>query len=122
MLTGGAADVVALGKAALGNRDWPNRVRNGRPLDELNASLFAPVADVKDWGLELLSKAAVRGQRATARPDANFPLRTTRIQARGSCNEGIPQSTGLDEGGFRPLLRAQPEANADKSDSVKLAA
>jgi 2,4-dienoyl-CoA reductase-like NADH-dependent reductase (Old Yellow Enzyme family) len=54
MLTDGAADVVALGKAALGNRDWPNRVRNGRPLDELNASLFAPVADVKDWELELL--------------------------------------------------------------------
>jgi 2,4-dienoyl-CoA reductase-like NADH-dependent reductase (Old Yellow Enzyme family) len=53
MLTDGAADVVALGKAALGNRDWPDRVRTGRPLDELDASLFAPVADVKDWELEL---------------------------------------------------------------------
>ncbi|MCH6472392.1 NADH:flavin oxidoreductase [Sinomonas terrae] len=55
MLTDHAADVVALGKAALGNRDWPDRARNGRPLDELDASLFAPVADVKDWELELLS-------------------------------------------------------------------
>ena len=55
MLADGAADVVALGKAALGNRDWPDRVRNGRPLDELDARLFAPVADVKDWELELLS-------------------------------------------------------------------
>jgi 2,4-dienoyl-CoA reductase-like NADH-dependent reductase (Old Yellow Enzyme family) len=55
MLTDHAADVVALGKAALGNRDWPDRVRTGRPLDELDASLFAPVADVKDWELELLS-------------------------------------------------------------------
>jgi 2,4-dienoyl-CoA reductase-like NADH-dependent reductase (Old Yellow Enzyme family) len=55
MLTDSAADVVALGKAALGNRDWPNRVRNDLPLGELDASLFAPVADVKDWELELLS-------------------------------------------------------------------
>lgn len=55
MLAGGAADIVALGKAALGNRDWPDRVRNGRPLDELDPSLFNPVADVKDWELELLS-------------------------------------------------------------------
>ena len=31
------------------------RVRHGRPLDELDASLFAPLADVKDWELELLS-------------------------------------------------------------------
>jgi len=55
MLADGAADVVALGKAALANRDWPLRVRNGRPLEELDASLFDPVADVKDWELELLS-------------------------------------------------------------------
>ena len=53
MLTGGAADVVALGKAALANRDWPRRVRGGLPLDELDASLLAPMADVKDWELEL---------------------------------------------------------------------
>jgi 2,4-dienoyl-CoA reductase-like NADH-dependent reductase (Old Yellow Enzyme family) len=55
MLTNHAADVVALGKAALANRDWPDRVRTGRPLGELDASLFDPVADVKDWELELLS-------------------------------------------------------------------
>lgn len=49
----GPADVVALGKAALANRNWPHRVRNGLPFDELDTSLFAPVADVKDWELEL---------------------------------------------------------------------
>lgn len=53
LLAGGPADVVALGKAALANRNWPHRVRNGLPFDELDASLFAPVADVKDWELEL---------------------------------------------------------------------
>ncbi|MFF0905331.1 UNVERIFIED_CONTAM: NADH:flavin oxidoreductase [Kocuria sp. CPCC 205316] len=53
LLAGGAADVVALGKAALANRDWPRRVRSGLPLGELDASLLAPMADVKDWELEL---------------------------------------------------------------------
>ncbi len=53
LLSGGAADVVALGKAALANRDWPNKVRNNVPFAELDGSLFAPVADVKDWELEL---------------------------------------------------------------------
>lgn len=53
LLREGTADVVALGKAALANRNWPHRVRNGLPLDELNGELFAPVADVKDWELEL---------------------------------------------------------------------
>jgi 2,4-dienoyl-CoA reductase-like NADH-dependent reductase (Old Yellow Enzyme family) len=53
LLREGTADVVALGKAALANRNWPHRVRNGQPLDELNPGLFAPVADVKDWELEL---------------------------------------------------------------------
>lgn len=53
LLRDGTADVVALGKAALANRNWPHRVRNGLPFDELNPALFAPVADVKDWELEL---------------------------------------------------------------------
>ncbi len=53
LLSGGAADVVALGKAALANRDWPTKVRNDVPFAELDGSLFAPVADVKDWELEL---------------------------------------------------------------------
>lgn len=54
MLGDGGADVLALGKAALANRDWPERVRAGRDLAELDGSLFAPVADVKDWELELV--------------------------------------------------------------------
>jgi 2,4-dienoyl-CoA reductase-like NADH-dependent reductase (Old Yellow Enzyme family) len=53
VLRDGSADVVALGKGALANRNWPHRVRNELPFDELDASLFAPVADVKDWELEL---------------------------------------------------------------------
>lgn len=55
LIAQGSADVITLGKAALGNRDWPHRVRNNLPLDEVDGRLFAPVADVKDWELELLS-------------------------------------------------------------------
>jgi 2,4-dienoyl-CoA reductase-like NADH-dependent reductase (Old Yellow Enzyme family) len=50
MIESGDADVVALGKPALANRDWPMRVKAGRPLSpDVPASLFGPVADVKDW-------------------------------------------------------------------------
>jgi 2,4-dienoyl-CoA reductase-like NADH-dependent reductase (Old Yellow Enzyme family) len=46
----GAADVVALAKPALANRDWPHRVRTGQPLSpDLPADLLGPVATVKDW-------------------------------------------------------------------------
>lgn len=52
MLVEGSADVVALGKAALANRNWPHLVRNNLEFDELDLSVFAPLADVKDWELE----------------------------------------------------------------------
>jgi 2,4-dienoyl-CoA reductase-like NADH-dependent reductase (Old Yellow Enzyme family) len=46
----GAADVVALAKPALANRDWPHRVRTGQPLSpDLPPDLFGPIANVKDW-------------------------------------------------------------------------
>ncbi|MBT2551022.1 tRNA-dihydrouridine synthase [Arthrobacter sp. ISL-65] len=52
MLAEGSADVVALGKAALANRNWPHLVRNNLEFGELDPSVFAPLADVKDWELE----------------------------------------------------------------------
>ncbi|MDP9889541.1 NADH:flavin oxidoreductase [Pseudarthrobacter enclensis] len=52
LIADGQADVIALGKAALATRDWPRRARSNDGLDELDGSLFSPVADVKDWELE----------------------------------------------------------------------
>ena len=50
LLTSGAADVAALAKPALANRNWPHRVRTGQPLSpDVPTDLFGPVADVKDW-------------------------------------------------------------------------
>ncbi|BAS06751.1 putative 12-oxophytodienoate reductase 2 [Arthrobacter sp. Hiyo4] len=52
MIRNGSADVIALGKAALVNRDWLHRVRGDIPLDtEMHPGLLAPIADIKDWEL-----------------------------------------------------------------------
>jgi 2,4-dienoyl-CoA reductase-like NADH-dependent reductase (Old Yellow Enzyme family) len=52
MIRNGSADVIALGKAALVNRDWLHRVRGDIPMDtELHPDLLAPIADIKDWEL-----------------------------------------------------------------------
>lgn len=60
MADDGTADIVALGKGALATRDWPRRVRDGHPLDELDVGLFSPVADVKDWELHSSSHGGQR--------------------------------------------------------------
>ncbi|GAC1374253.1 MAG: NADH:flavin oxidoreductase [Pseudarthrobacter sp.] len=52
LIADGQADVIALGKAALATRDWPRRARSNDSLDELDASVFSPIADLKDWELE----------------------------------------------------------------------
>jgi 2,4-dienoyl-CoA reductase-like NADH-dependent reductase (Old Yellow Enzyme family) len=50
IIESGDADVVALGKSALANRNWPLRVRAGQPLSpDVPAGLLGPIADVKDW-------------------------------------------------------------------------
>nr|WP_281253297.1 hypothetical protein [Mycobacterium numidiamassiliense] len=52
LIDSGTADVVALAKPALANRDWPRRVRTDQPLaPDLPAALLGPVATVKDWEL-----------------------------------------------------------------------
>jgi 2,4-dienoyl-CoA reductase-like NADH-dependent reductase (Old Yellow Enzyme family) len=50
----GHTHVVALGKPALANRDWPRRVRKGHRLArDIDPALLGPIADIKDWELEL---------------------------------------------------------------------
>jgi 2,4-dienoyl-CoA reductase-like NADH-dependent reductase (Old Yellow Enzyme family) len=43
MLAEGSADIVALGKAALADRNWPHPVRNNLEFDELPLRLRCPV-------------------------------------------------------------------------------
>ncbi|MEE6178309.1 NADH:flavin oxidoreductase [Mycobacterium sp. 050134] len=50
IIDSGAADVVALAKPALANRDWPRRVRAGQTLaPDVPADTFGPLATIKDW-------------------------------------------------------------------------
>jgi 2,4-dienoyl-CoA reductase-like NADH-dependent reductase (Old Yellow Enzyme family) len=52
IIDSGAADVVALAKPALANRDWPRRVQTNQAISpDLPADLLGPVATVKDWEL-----------------------------------------------------------------------
>jgi 2,4-dienoyl-CoA reductase-like NADH-dependent reductase (Old Yellow Enzyme family) len=52
VIESGAADVIALAKPALANRNWPHLVRTGQTLaGDLPADLLGPVATVKDWEL-----------------------------------------------------------------------
>jgi 2,4-dienoyl-CoA reductase-like NADH-dependent reductase (Old Yellow Enzyme family) len=41
------ADIVALGRAALSNPDWPNRVRAQQSLAEFDPALLRPLANIK---------------------------------------------------------------------------
>ncbi|MFG6484895.1 oxidoreductase [Klebsiella quasivariicola] len=45
------ADLVAIGKSALANPDWPSRIRENKALREFDRSILSPRADVKDCEL-----------------------------------------------------------------------
>ena len=42
----GDADVIAQGKSALANPDWPNKVQAGEELAEFDFAMFSPLADL----------------------------------------------------------------------------
>ena len=50
MLAKGEVDLVAVGKAALANKDWPNKAAKGEPLEAFKPELFFnPNAKVKEF-------------------------------------------------------------------------
>lgn len=46
------ADIIALGRGALGNPDWPNKIKTGEDLKEFDPTILGPIADVKLAELE----------------------------------------------------------------------
>jgi 2,4-dienoyl-CoA reductase-like NADH-dependent reductase (Old Yellow Enzyme family) len=52
LIANGDADVVALGKSALANPDWPERVRAGDELSDFDFGLLQPLAHIKKEELE----------------------------------------------------------------------
>lgn len=56
----GGADLVAIGKAALAQHDWPQRVQQGRQLlDPLAPSAFGDLATIQDWELRVDEPASM---------------------------------------------------------------
>ena len=47
-LARGDADFVSLGRGALANIDWPNRVQAGLPIHEFDGRILAPIADLSN--------------------------------------------------------------------------
>lgn len=46
MLASGEADMIALGRGALANSNWPERVRGNRPVREFDRDTLLPLADL----------------------------------------------------------------------------
>jgi len=46
MVARGEADAVSLGRGALAQADWPQRVRNGAPLAPFDPAMLSPLADL----------------------------------------------------------------------------
>ncbi|HET7579091.1 MAG TPA: NADH:flavin oxidoreductase [Bacillales bacterium] len=57
LVASGNADVITLGKGALANPDWPNRIKEGLPLEDFDANIIQPQANIKEQ--ELRQKIAV---------------------------------------------------------------
>jgi 2,4-dienoyl-CoA reductase-like NADH-dependent reductase (Old Yellow Enzyme family) len=51
MLAEGKADIIALGKTALANRNWPQRAVKQESIDEFDFSLLQPLAHIKETEL-----------------------------------------------------------------------
>ncbi|GGF93372.1 NADH:flavin oxidoreductase [Paenibacillus abyssi] len=47
-LAQGEADLITLGKGALANHDWPQRIVNGQPLQPFNPEILGPKANIKE--------------------------------------------------------------------------
>jgi 2,4-dienoyl-CoA reductase-like NADH-dependent reductase (Old Yellow Enzyme family) len=69
------ADLIAIGRGALANPDWPRRVAAAHPLQPFDPSVLAPLADIKPGELvgKEWSRTAEVGHRCA---DTCDPLRT----------------------------------------------
>ncbi|MAP27013.1 MAG: NADH:flavin oxidoreductase [Alteromonadaceae bacterium] len=47
------ADIVTLGKGALSNADFPNKLQRGQSINPINTEMLGPIANLKDYELEL---------------------------------------------------------------------
>jgi 2,4-dienoyl-CoA reductase-like NADH-dependent reductase (Old Yellow Enzyme family) len=53
-LARGEADVITLGKGALANHDWPERIVKGQSIRDFNPEILGPKANIKEQEIETL--------------------------------------------------------------------
>ncbi|WP_277468305.1 MULTISPECIES: NADH:flavin oxidoreductase [unclassified Paenibacillus] len=53
LLMSGDADLITLGKGALANHDWPQRILTEQPLREFNPEILGPKANIKEQELRM---------------------------------------------------------------------
>ena len=68
LLKDGKADIVTIGKAALANQDWADKVKNGKDLDDFDfQKILLPQATLKEF--EVKPKIEFFGEGMTCGPD-----------------------------------------------------
>lgn len=60
ILREGHGDLVALGRGALANPDWPKRLRDGRPLDAFEHAMIQPSATIENTDAFLARRRSPR--------------------------------------------------------------
>ena len=48
VIRGGHGDLIAIGRSALANPDWPRRVAAGEPLDSFDSAMLSPGATIEN--------------------------------------------------------------------------
>ena len=72
MLRSGEADMIALGRGALANMDWPQRVRTGQAVLEFDRGSLSPLADLASFDAHraagsMTGRSAAKGVQEVAR-------------------------------------------------------
>jgi 2,4-dienoyl-CoA reductase-like NADH-dependent reductase (Old Yellow Enzyme family) len=68
LLNDGKADIVTVGKAALANQDWANKVKDGKQLEEFDfQKILLPQASMKEF--EVKPKIELFGEGMVCGPD-----------------------------------------------------
>jgi 2,4-dienoyl-CoA reductase-like NADH-dependent reductase (Old Yellow Enzyme family) len=65
VLREGHGDLVALGRGALANPDWPNRLREGRPFDDFEYAMIKPAATIGNTAAFLARRGGANGAGGT---------------------------------------------------------
>ncbi len=66
MLDSGEADMIALGRGALANSNWPDRVRGNQPVREFDGVILSPLADLANADARSIKSARSATERGMA--------------------------------------------------------